>query len=111
MERAVPDYLAEATQETTTLVAESTTDPKDLEILVAAIDARCTHLVTFNLKDFDIAYASARNVAIIHPDEFLEKLIENNLEAARKDFCQSYLGVRTLRDRKPSTARLSKRTI
>jgi predicted nucleic acid-binding protein len=86
MENAVPDFLSEPTQETIALVSESSTDPKDVEILAAAIDGACTHLVTTNLKDFDIAYGLARNVAVMHPDEFLEKLIENNLESARAGF-------------------------
>jgi len=41
-------------------------------------------LVTFNLKDFDIAFASARGVLIIHPDEFLERLINKNSSLTHK---------------------------
>jgi predicted nucleic acid-binding protein len=86
MEMAVPDFHAEPSQETIALVSESSTDPKDVEILAAAIDGACTHLVTSNIKDFDIAYGLGRGVAVIHPDEFLEKLIEYNLESAKAGF-------------------------
>ncbi len=86
MERAAPDFRSEPTRSTIELVSQSSTDPKDIEILAAAIDGACTHLVTSNLKDFDIAYGSARGVAVMHPDEFLERLIENNLESARAGF-------------------------
>lgn len=86
MESAVPDFRSEPTPETAALVSVSSTDPKDVEILAAAIDGGCTHLVTSNLKDFDIAYGSARGVAVMHPDEFLAKLIEENLESARAGF-------------------------
>ena len=86
MESAVPDFRSEPTPETIALVSESETDPKDVEILAATIDGACTHLVTSNLRDFDIAYGSARGVAVIHPDEFLEKLIDDHLESARAGF-------------------------
>jgi predicted nucleic acid-binding protein len=86
MERAVPDFRSEPTQNTVGLVSQSATDPKDVEILAAAIDGACTHLITSNLKDFDIAYGLARGVAVMHPDEFLEKLIDDNLESARAGF-------------------------
>jgi hypothetical protein len=74
MELAVPDFMVVASPRTLALVAHSETDSKDVEILAAGIDGGCTHLVTPNLKDFDIACSLARGVAVIHPDEFLERL-------------------------------------
>ena len=59
-----------STPETVEAVAVTNTDKGDVEILAAAIDANCTHLVTYNLKDFDIAFAAARAVRVLHPDEF-----------------------------------------
>jgi hypothetical protein len=52
----------------------------------AAIDGGCTHLVTSNLKHFDIAFASARGVSVLHPDEFLANLIVNNQSLAKAGF-------------------------
>jgi len=83
MELAVPDCRVVASSHTLALVVQSETDSKDLEILAAAIDGGCTHLVTANLKDFDIAYSLARGVAVIHPDEFLEGLIVEAPASAR----------------------------
>ena len=86
MESAIPDFQTEPTDETRSAVKESKTDVKDADILVAAIDGGCTHLVTSNLKHFDIAFASARGVTIIHPDEFLVNLVNANPLLARSGF-------------------------
>lgn len=86
MEDAVPDFSAEPSPAAIQEVASTATDPKDVEILAAAIENACTHLVTFNLKDFDISYALGRRVSVIHPDEFLEWLIDNNSSAAKIGF-------------------------
>ena len=86
MEQAIPDFSSEPSVETRKSVKETTTDAKDVDILSAAIDGGCTHLVTSNLKDFDIAFASARGVSVIHPDEFLTNLINNNPSAAKAGF-------------------------
>ena len=60
MEESIADFSAEPTDETRKSVIGTATDAKDVDILTAAIDGGCTHLVTSNLKDFDIAFASAR---------------------------------------------------
>lgn len=86
MRAVVPDYLAQATQETITVVQPTKTDPGDVEILAATIDANCTHLVTYNLKDFDIAFAAGRAVKVLHPDEFFFEVISEDLNAAKASF-------------------------
>lgn len=86
MEKAVPDFSTEPSEETRHSVQETATDAKDVDILVAAIDGGCTHLVTPNLKHFDIAFASARGVMVIHPDEFLTSLVNKNPALARTGF-------------------------
>ncbi|WP_415062101.1 hypothetical protein [Bdellovibrio sp.] len=86
MRSAIPDYFSEATPETIELVEESNTDVGDIQILAAAIDANCTHLVTYNLKDFDIAFAAGRAVKVLHPDEFFYEVISEDIGAAKASF-------------------------
>lgn len=46
-------------------------DPKDLPILTAAVQAECSHLLTFNLRH----YSSNQNIIIVQrPGEFLQHL-------------------------------------
>lgn len=86
MEEAVPDFLATPSLETINEISGTTTDQKDVDILAAAIDSGCSHMVTSNLKDFDISHSMGRGVFIIHPDEFLEAVISGNLIRARVGF-------------------------
>lgn len=86
MEKAVPDFSAESSTATSAEVTKSNTDKNDVDILAAAIDGGCTHLVTSNLRHFDIAFASARGISVIHPDEFLERLISDNQTIASSGF-------------------------
>lgn len=78
MRRASPDFECVATPATVSELKQTTTDKKDIEILAAAIDGSATHLITFNLKDFDISFASARGVIVLHPDEFFSKILNTN---------------------------------
>lgn len=86
MEKAVPDFSTEPSDATRSSLQETTTDEKDVDILAAAIDGGCTHLVTSNLKHFDIAFASARGVTVMHPDEFLTSLVKNSPSLAKAGF-------------------------
>jgi putative PIN family toxin of toxin-antitoxin system len=47
-------------------------DPKDDMILELAVAARCSHIVTFNQRDF--AEANNFTIDIINPKAFLEKI-------------------------------------
>lgn len=49
-------------------------DPDDEMVLEAAINGRASHIVTFNAKDF--AAARLFKVAVVSPQQFLEKMKE-----------------------------------
>lgn len=85
MRKAFPDYKAESTAATLKLVKKSSTDLKDHHILASAIDGGCSHLVTYNLADFDKSFAKKNGVLIIHPDEFLFNHM--NKDHGRTKFC------------------------
>ncbi len=82
MRTAIPDYLSVSSVQTIAEITTTGTDEKDVEILAASIDSNCTHLVTYNLKDFDISFAAAKAVSVIHPDEFLYYIVSKNEFAA-----------------------------
>ena len=86
MRKTKPDFLSESSSQTLALISSTKTDKKDIEILSASIDSNCTHLITYNLRDFDISFAAAKAVSIIHPDEFLFQIISKNELAALNSF-------------------------
>ena len=49
-------------------------DPKDDMVLELAVSARCTHIVTFNKRDF--VGADKFGIAVVRPKEFLQILGE-----------------------------------
>ena len=51
-------------------------DPDDRHVLAAAIRSRADFIVTFNLKDFPSTALDAYGVEAIHPDEFIQNLID-----------------------------------
>ncbi len=53
-------------------------DPKDCHVLAAAIRAQATIIVTFNLRDFPNQILKSYSVKAVHPDEFVQSLIELN---------------------------------
>ena len=56
-------------------------DLDDRHVLAAAIHARASVIVTFNLKDFPNAILESYGIRAIHPDEFVMDAISHNLEA------------------------------
>ncbi len=56
-------------------------DPDDHHVLAAAIHCGAQEIVTFNLKDFPDAALCAYGIRAIHPDEYLEHLLDLNTEA------------------------------
>jgi predicted nucleic acid-binding protein len=56
------------------LIPALTNDPKDRHVLAAAIQARASYIVTFNLKDFPKSALAPHHVTAIHPDNFVLKL-------------------------------------
>ncbi|MFO0936223.1 MAG: PIN domain-containing protein [Gemmataceae bacterium] len=56
-------------------------DPDDRHVLAAAIHCRAKVIVTFNLKDFPEEMLSPHGIEAIHPDEFLTRLLQRDLQA------------------------------
>lgn len=58
-------------------------DPDDRHVLAAAIHARASVIVTFNLRDFPDAECSPHGVVARHPDAFLCERFDANAPAIR----------------------------
>jgi predicted nucleic acid-binding protein len=58
-------------------------DPNDRHVLAAAIEAKASAIVTFNLRDFPKSVVSAYKIRVLHPDAFFLEIIKNSPEAAR----------------------------
>lgn len=54
-------------------------DPNDRHVLAAAIRCGAEVIVTFNLKDFPSEILGLHNLEAVHPDEFLARLIDQDL--------------------------------
>lgn len=67
-------------------------DPDDRHVLAAAMHCGAQEIVTFNLRDFPEAALRPYGIRAIHPDTFVEHLLDLNLEAA----CE---GIRRIRRR------------
>ncbi len=55
-------------------------DAGDRHVLAAAIHARAGFIVTFNLRDFPATALAPLGIEAIHPDAFLEMLLERDTE-------------------------------
>lgn len=53
-------------------------DPDDRHVVAAAIAAEATLIVTFNLKDFPGSALAPFDIEAIHPDAFVERLLEDD---------------------------------
>jgi predicted nucleic acid-binding protein len=56
-------------------------DPNDRHVLAAAIHCGAQQIVTFNLRDFPDTAVAPYCIRAIHPDAFLEHLLDLNSEA------------------------------
>ncbi|RUS93599.1 hypothetical protein DSM106972_095890 [Dulcicalothrix desertica PCC 7102] len=56
-------------------------DPDDRHVLAAAIHSQANIIVTFNLSDFPAKALQPYGVEAVHPDEFIQDLIDLNSEA------------------------------
>ena len=58
-------------------------DPDDVHVLQAAVTARASYLLTFNLSDFPEETCQSLGVTAIHPDSFLVELAQLYQEEMR----------------------------
>lgn len=56
-------------------------DPDDRHVLAAAIRAKADIIVTFNLSDFPATALECYGVKAVHPDDFIQNLIDHYPEA------------------------------
>jgi hypothetical protein len=56
-------------------------DPDDRHVLAAAIHCGAQEIVTFNLRDFPEAVLQPYGIRAVHPDVFVEHLLDLNAEA------------------------------
>jgi predicted nucleic acid-binding protein len=65
-------------------------DENDRHVLAAAIGAKADFIVTFNLRDFPAGELSHYGIEAIHPDSFIQRLIESDADlvfsAARRQW-------------------------
>jgi predicted nucleic acid-binding protein len=64
----------------------STKDPNDRHVVAAAIQADADYIVTINLKDFRNIVVPAGEFEVIHPDDFIKRLISKNPKAVFRSF-------------------------
>lgn len=61
-------------------------DLDDNHVLAVAMKSRATKIITFNLKDFPQKKLSPHHVKAVHPDSFIENLIQSDEEKAKRAF-------------------------
>jgi predicted nucleic acid-binding protein len=76
MNVAVPDGLV--TRYKRLISRLSLPDPNDRHVLAAAIQAKASQIITFNLKDFPELTLAEYQLTAIHPDAFLIRLFNRN---------------------------------
>jgi len=81
MNRAISDSLIGGFEQLETGLA-ALPDPDDRHVLAAAIHCGAQEIVTFNLRDFPDAVLHPYGIRAIHPDAFVEHVLDLNLEAA-----------------------------
>jgi predicted nucleic acid-binding protein len=69
-------------------------DEDDRHVLAAAIEADAACIITFNMKDFPRAILTEYGIEAIHPDDFIEELIQRNSESAFDAFEQLLVRLR-----------------
>jgi predicted nucleic acid-binding protein len=75
-------------------------DPDDRHVLAAAIHCGAQEIVTFNLRDFPEAALHPYGIKAIHPDTFVEHLLDLNSEAV----CEAVRRIRRRLANPPRTA-------
>jgi PIN domain-containing protein len=98
MDRAVPDCLVTGFEGLEGGLA-ALPDPNDHHVLAAAIHSGAQEIVTFNLRDFPDGVLSTYRMAAIHPDTFVEHLLDLNPEVV----CQCVRRIRSRLIRPPQS--------
>jgi len=80
MNSAVPDCLVTGFESLEPGLT-SLPDPDDRHVLAAAIHCGAQEIVTFNLRDFPDTVLRPYGIRAIHPDAFIEHLLDLNSEA------------------------------
>lgn len=75
-------------------------DPGDRHVLAAAIHCSAQEIVTFNLRHFPEAALRPYGICAIHPDEFVEHLLDLNAETV----CEAVRRVRQRLSNPPRSA-------
>ena len=99
MDRAIPDSLVAGFEQLETGLA-ALPDSDDRHVLAAAIHCGAQEIVTFNLRDFPEAVLHPYGIRAIHPDVFVEHLLDLNLEAG----CEAVRRIRRRLVNPPVTA-------
>ncbi|MDB6106026.1 MAG: hypothetical protein JWO52_6025 [Gammaproteobacteria bacterium] len=81
MNSAVPDCLVTGF-ESLEVGLTSLPDPNDRHVLAAAIHCGAQEIVTFNLRDFPGTVLGPYGIRAIHPDAFVEHLLDLNSEVS-----------------------------
>ncbi len=74
MNSSILDALIENYQ--TLIPSIALPDPKDAHVLAAAIHAKVSTIITFNLKDFPESELEKFDIEAQHPDEFVSHLLD-----------------------------------
>lgn len=77
-------------------------DKNDRHVLAAAIQAKADLIVTFNLRDFPAGELSRYGVEAIHPDIFVQRLIESNADLVFSAAQRQWKSLKNRRNRPPS---------
>lgn len=80
MNSAVPDCLVTGFESLETGLT-SLPDPDDRHVLAAAIHCGAQEIVTFNLRDFPDTVLHPYGIRAIHPDAFVEHVLDLNSES------------------------------
>jgi len=99
MNAAVPDCLVTGFESLESSLTELP-DPDDRHVLAAAIHCGAQEIVTFNLRDFPKAALQPYGIRAVHPDVFVEHLLDLDPEAV----CDAIRRIRRRLVNPPSTA-------
>ncbi|MBS0417844.1 MAG: PIN domain-containing protein [Proteobacteria bacterium] len=99
MNSAVPDCLVTGFEPLEASLS-ALPDPNDRHVLAAAIHCGAQEIVTFNLRDFPEAVLQPYGIRALHPDVFVEHLLDLNAEAV----CEAIRKIRRRLAKPPHTA-------